>query len=108
MPRRIPLLSVWKKEDIRKRVDLEINRGFGKGIVLPRIQIQDNRGNQQEEQVPAEQVPEQQLLGDQPLLSLPYPQQAHHEEGETSRQHEEGEGETSRSDLVSNSNNKVI
>lgn len=46
MPRTIPLTNVWKKEYIKKRMVLEKNRGFGKGIVLERVEVSDGGDGQ--------------------------------------------------------------
>lgn len=41
MPRQIPLISVWKNEEIRIRLEIEKDRGYGRGNVLERIPIND-------------------------------------------------------------------
>uniref|UniRef100_A0A803LH10 Uncharacterized protein n=1 Tax=Chenopodium quinoa TaxID=63459 RepID=A0A803LH10_CHEQI len=38
-PRQFPLLSVWKKDLIKERMKLEMKRGFGKGHVLDRMEV---------------------------------------------------------------------
>ncbi|KAL2901149.1 Elastase [Bienertia sinuspersici] len=44
-PRQFPLISIWKKELIKERMKIENKRGFGKGLVIDRmqkIQVQQN------------------------------------------------------------------
>uniref|UniRef100_A0A803N7X6 Ubiquitin-like protease family profile domain-containing protein n=1 Tax=Chenopodium quinoa TaxID=63459 RepID=A0A803N7X6_CHEQI len=44
-PRQFPLLSVWKKDLIKERMKLEMKRGFGKGHVLDRMEVDRHDNN---------------------------------------------------------------
>ncbi|KAL2922615.1 Succinate--CoA ligase [ADP-forming] subunit beta [Bienertia sinuspersici] len=46
-PRQFPLISIWKKELIRERMKIENKRGFGKGLVIDRMQIIHVEENEQ-------------------------------------------------------------
>lgn len=50
VPRTIPLTSVWKKNRIKKRMEIEMKRGYGKGIVLDRIPIEQSKKDSIEEE----------------------------------------------------------
>lgn len=49
MPRRSPLTSIWNKESMQKRMEIEDARGYGFGSVLGRIPLDQNMGKAPEE-----------------------------------------------------------
>lgn len=40
IPRSFPLTSIWKEQLIKERIKIEMKEGFGRGLVLDRMQIQ--------------------------------------------------------------------